>query len=424
MIEFDKILKPQHRKYGDYFILSKDSELIGFYNDNEALRTKTTFLNDTNKNLFISRLNNLEHRKYKQSDYDKLLNKLKTLEDKSSFITRFEITSDWIEAIKDSANFYKSTHIRFFNDNNAVRVNLFDYRQYRTDIITLKEQNLIVVTETIPDAIVNKTFSASLLARAFDKMAVNDYAVEITNDYVFFDSLSDERVEYGLATQNVIEPILKFQHETIKENCSLLFSWSNDDTNTSVELQELNDEQIERTPDELELEYLKTYYSKTLPKVIQQERKNQQETKKEITSLKRKLRTAKGNERKAIESRLKKHIKYAPIVNDYIAELEIEYETIKKENFSDKAYEKRFNKRKELRGKKHKDTAVKKVEKYKQEKGDVMITFLTNKKSKEKYMLIQRKNNHFLIKSDKSITTRFQNKTTDEVKRILANNFK
>ena len=48
-----------------------------------------------------------------------------------------------------------------------------------------------------------------------------------------------------------------------------------------------------------------------------------------------------------------------------------------------------------------------------------MITFLTNKKSKEKYMLIQRKNNHFLIKSDKSITTRFQNKTTDEVKRIL-----
>ena len=89
-----------------------------------------------------------------------------------------------------------------------------------------------MVTETIPDAIVNKTFSASLLARAFDKMP-NDYAVEITNDYVFFDSLSDER-EYGLATQNVIEPILKFQHETIKENCSLLFKY-NDDTNTSVE---------------------------------------------------------------------------------------------------------------------------------------------------------------------------------------------
>ena len=116
-----------------------------------------------------------------------------------------------------------------------------------------------------------------------------------------------------------------------------------------------------------------------------------------------------------VESRLKKNIKYAPIVNEYIAELEIEYETIKKENFSDKAYEKRFNKRKELRGKKHKDTAVKKVEKYKQEKGDVMITFLTNKKSKEKYMLIQRKRHHF-HKVDKSIT-RFQNKTIDD-KRI------
>ena len=43
MIEFDKILKAINTESMEItFILSKDSELIGFYNDNEALRTKTT----------------------------------------------------------------------------------------------------------------------------------------------------------------------------------------------------------------------------------------------------------------------------------------------------------------------------------------------------------------------------------------------
>ena len=43
MIEFDNILNLNTESMRDYFILSKDSELIGFYNDNEPYEQRQHF---------------------------------------------------------------------------------------------------------------------------------------------------------------------------------------------------------------------------------------------------------------------------------------------------------------------------------------------------------------------------------------------
>ncbi|MAI29538.1 MAG: hypothetical protein CMP38_04945 [Rickettsiales bacterium] len=425
MIDYETYINRNYKNLGDRFLLTKENQLYGFYIDDENLRTKTSLINDKKQNFFIERSKNQIKPGTKESN--DLYNRIKTNESNTQLVTGFEIDADWIEAIQDTAKLYNSTHIRFFNDNGSVRVNLFDYRQYRTDIITLKEQKLVVATELLP-ARTNDEFSCSILARSFSKLQRLNYDVTVSSRFILLESTNSERfdIEYCLSTQPIVEPILEFEHDSLKENVSLLYSWNNDDSHRHIALKELADEEVEIKPDDVKLKWIKKYYSEIIPRVIEEQTKRTASETRQKLKHKKEFAKSKDTElKKKLKKQIDKIEKYSPKIKGLIKELKDEYEQYKvacNKGNEQKIIQKLYDQRRNIEGMIHKEVKKRTAEKYKEEKGDVMITFLTHKNSKEKYMLIKRKNNHILIKN-KDITSRFQNKTTDEVKLLLSKNF-
>tara|TARA_A100001015_G_C15028036_1_gene731570 strand:- start:2103 stop:2786 length:684 start_codon:yes stop_codon:yes gene_type:complete len=226
-MNYESILN-KYEEFGDRFLFTKNSELFIFCDRDRDLITKTTHRQKLTRPKFFMPIN----KRIKQAEIDHLVSKVDLLIDQVAVDTFFLETS-YVNVIKQIIKKKNATHLRFFSDNEFIRVNVFDYRKFSSDIFSIKEQNLSIATLQIPDK-PNKDFSFTISSNSFNKVVNSDYEVEVLeNKRIKFISLvNTHNYNFYFRDQEFKEPIINFNHEKLNKEVSLLYQPSKKILNT------------------------------------------------------------------------------------------------------------------------------------------------------------------------------------------------
>lgn len=209
----------KYKQFGDRFLLTKDSKLFIFSDRDRDYVFETTHSYKISKNIFLAK----DNFKITQKNIDELIVRLETCTS-DEIVDSFLLRSKYVEIMRKELRERKSTHLRFFNQDDKVRINMFDYRKFLSDVIPVKGQNLSIATLQLPGQI-SESFGLTISALSFLRLENIDYDVEVLeNKRITFTSLDEKKYFiFHFQHQGFEEPIIQFQHDTLNKNVSLLY---------------------------------------------------------------------------------------------------------------------------------------------------------------------------------------------------------
>jgi hypothetical protein len=133
----------------------------------------------------------------------KSLTKLETIYDEEFHLKKNQIS--FIQNfIKDKETPY--THIRFFSENNKVKIRIFDYTSFVNELY-VKDKPIEVFEEQIETTFIQNNFNFSINVLTFKELPISDYIVKTFGDeYIKFTNMKD--VSYFIRNQKIQEPIV------------------------------------------------------------------------------------------------------------------------------------------------------------------------------------------------------------------------
>lgn len=216
-----KKLIEKYSNYGEFFLLTPGSTIIIFgkkeKNEDLVIRTNINF-NQKDYQLFSTEgLLNVSETVV-MNLYDKVSEKLK-----STPLESFNLSKNYVEAIGDTINMTDSTHVRFFTEENDLKVSVFNYRQFISSI-SIRESSKPFISESIlKNSFVSGEVNFTVDSKTFLKLPDNDYDVEILENGLinFINSNSD--LEFFIRDQEIQEPTTKFINEKLDQETVFLF---------------------------------------------------------------------------------------------------------------------------------------------------------------------------------------------------------
>jgi len=153
-------------------------------------------------------------KKYTVDSFVKQIEKIQQADE----VVDFKISSDFISYIRNTIDEHDITHLRFHSreieekyykeiiTKKRVFVTCFDYRSFLTDYVSVKEKNLTIFEERIPQTQVRSDFSFTLKSSYFKKMKETAYEVSLLeNDRIVF--VCDE-YKILMMNQRLVEPVI------------------------------------------------------------------------------------------------------------------------------------------------------------------------------------------------------------------------
>lgn len=208
------LLISRYSKYGNSFIITSNRELICFSKENDDLITKFKFPLFTDKPILIE----LTDKFIGNERIESVLNDFKSLTTQIS-INEFLFNRSYLEPIHDTIRLGNTTHIRFFSKDGSIFIRTFDYRKFVYEV-TYNDDGYYETQLTGEST--STDFSFTLESTSLLKLTKNNYQVEILEDGIIgFISMNDD-VEFYFRNQDIQEPIIEFQHETLKKQISLI----------------------------------------------------------------------------------------------------------------------------------------------------------------------------------------------------------
>lgn len=132
----------------------------------------------------------------------------------------FSISEDYLAVIKQTADKYKATHVRFVCLDKKMEVRVFDYRQFVTRRIKRKNTHQ-VQTIQLRDAN-SADFTFTLKAGTFKRLEASNYQVRVgRNGIVAFSSTKDE-ITYLIRDQDIHEPVATFFSPTLNQKIAFV----------------------------------------------------------------------------------------------------------------------------------------------------------------------------------------------------------
>lgn len=209
------LLTSRYSKFGTSFIITPNRELICFSDENDDLVTKFRFPMFIEKPILIE----LNEKIIGNERIESVLNEF-TYTTTQTLTHEFLFNRRHLEPILDTIKLGDNTHLRFFSRNNSIFVRIFDYRNFTYEVSFNKDG----YHETqIAGDFTGSEFSFTLEISSFLKLTKCNYQVEILeNGIVGFISLDDES-EFYFINQDISEPVVQFEHESLKKEVSLIF---------------------------------------------------------------------------------------------------------------------------------------------------------------------------------------------------------
>ena len=211
----------QYRTYGQTFLYTPENYLYCF-----PKKTMNDLVIQVQSNLFIKEpiyfdKSGEKDKSITDKDVQNLYEHVKKLE--VVYDEEFNLNKIQIRAIQDliKENKIPYTHIRFFSENNQVKVRIFDYTSFVSELYA-KDKSITIYEEVIEDTFISNDFSFSLNVLSFKEVQVNDFTVHTFGDeYIKFSDVSG--VSYFLRNQNIQEPIVKITNAQIPQDIVFCF---------------------------------------------------------------------------------------------------------------------------------------------------------------------------------------------------------
>jgi len=212
-LKLKQFLQSRYSKFGNRFIVTPDYELLCFSDSHDDLVTKFVFPISVTKPIFVD-LDDVGHENERIDSIIDDFNRLST----QTPVIEFPLVRKTLESLHDTIKLVDSTHIRFFTRDKSIFVRVFDYRKYLYEVsFNGSGYNETVLSGQKPTV----DFSFTIDSKSFSKLMKENYQVEVLrNGIVGFVSV-DSNSEFYFRDQDVIEPILEFQHETLKKSVSI-----------------------------------------------------------------------------------------------------------------------------------------------------------------------------------------------------------
>lgn len=213
-------LNKKFGSYGEYFIITKNQYVIVFGNQsNDDFALTAPFGLFQKSSSMYSRYSLM---KVRSKEIDGLIERFQA-ETNEPPIQQFFLTQSYITAIQDTIKVYNATHIRFFSENNQIKIAIFDYRKFVNEITPLLDKNIAIAELVITDTEIFTDFSISIKASSFQRLPNDNFDTQVlSNGLCNFTSL-DTDFEFFFRDQEIQEPILKFVNEKHNLDISLLF---------------------------------------------------------------------------------------------------------------------------------------------------------------------------------------------------------
>ena len=200
----------QFKSYGDTFLYTPENLLYCFPKEtvNDLVIQIRSFL-IVKQPVYFDRYGDTPKRISKkdvQNLYENL-QKLEVVYDEEFNLHRTQISAIQ-DLIKDKNTPY--THIRFFSENNQVKVRIFDYTSFVSELY-VKDKPVTIYEEIIEDTFIKNDFNFSINVSSFKEMQKDEYTVQTFGDeYIKFSGMSD--VSYYFRNQNIQEPIVRLSN--------------------------------------------------------------------------------------------------------------------------------------------------------------------------------------------------------------------
>jgi hypothetical protein len=146
------------------------------------------------------------------------LQKLEVVCDEEFNLVRGQISAIQ-NLIVDKETLY--THIRFFSENNQVKVRIFDYTSFVNELY-VNDKPIEIYEELIEKTFIKNDFNFSINVLPFKELPIDDYIVEtFGNDYIKFTNMNG--ISYYIRNQNIQEPIVNVINDQPEQDIVFCF---------------------------------------------------------------------------------------------------------------------------------------------------------------------------------------------------------
>lgn len=214
LVEF---LKKEYQSFGSKFIITPKQELICFWFDGE-----TTDLISKFRFPYLSvktpQIVELADKNISNEQNQSILNDFTRLTT-DTLVEIFKFNRKYLESLQDTIRLIDATHIRFFTKNERIYIRVFNLPKLRCESSFI--DGAYYETWLAGDNSLND-FTFTLNSTSFLKLKKADYEINVLkNGIIDFVSL-DFDGEFYFRTQDIVEPIIEFEHETLKKQISLI----------------------------------------------------------------------------------------------------------------------------------------------------------------------------------------------------------
>lgn len=202
-----------------FYFLGIDNGVLDNFDD---LLIKGNLKTKKSPSIVLFRRKQKEEVNNNQKECNNLLKRIENCIDDSA-ITSIVFGKDIIKDIKNVIKEKNSTHLRLYNDENEIKISLFDYRQFITRTRILRQKSVQIFnlpTSEEKVEIFSKTFSAS----SFNILPTKDLWVRINRNNVISFTDEDTDTSYLLSEQEVNEPICNFVNTKINKPITFIFT--------------------------------------------------------------------------------------------------------------------------------------------------------------------------------------------------------
>jgi hypothetical protein len=230
-----KDIEKHYRYYGNEFLFDKTNYFIIFNNETQLLHTfveddeRFTIREKKYDDYFVrvKHLHDIDETigfEYKSKKFfdipitnvkNKLSKVNKMLSADISFI--FDLSKTLIETIKDTFKKYQGTHIQFLSVNRKLIMRIFNFRNFINQDFDFGYAEYIISNVEVPTDI-----SFTLRQISFDKLMSSNYEVYVYENGLVKFELIENDIEIVFRSQNIVAPIIEFNHSSIDKNISLL----------------------------------------------------------------------------------------------------------------------------------------------------------------------------------------------------------
>ena len=201
----NKLLR-QYREYGQSFLYTSSNYLYCFpkeiFND-LVIQIRSNWYTD--KPIYFDRSGKTP-KGLSNSNIENLSKELEEIE--VIWDDEFNLSMNQMIAIQNLIKVKDTpyTHLRFFSENNEVKVRIFDYSSFVNELYA-KDKPIEIFEELIEKTFIQNNFNFSVNVLTFKEIPISDYSVKIfADEYIKFTSMND--VSYLIRNQSIQEPIV------------------------------------------------------------------------------------------------------------------------------------------------------------------------------------------------------------------------